>query len=628
MHSFQQPNAPLLLWNQNQPLFVPFIGGLPPQVQELVPYMATVLANEFITKAETNPARMFTFNQMSNCGWNNAEFASAVEILAAGSIAYIQRGIVPTVPVAINTLTAQIANWITSKNALVYLVQYNVLDQQTIAAAQNLAYEFDQFLMMIGGTAPAPQVPMYGPQQGIPNMPMGNYGGVGQRAMPTAPVGGYPGMSNMNNRGGPQFSNQPRGAVNKWTQQAPTQPGPFVPKTTAAENTQANMPVIKRFAEKASHIFSSPSIPEISKPEINKEINVKQKQIQFEEYEDSAMDREQHRLFGIPLDTENTKGHISGTAIAYGYLTKAIAEDPRGPDSLVTELRQLELKEYQMTNDIVTTSVIDAIRIGEYHLIAATEKKPYIYITKARVLRPIVCGGDFTAKLLAIVNSKYEPIAMTMEKFFGAIRDLIRNDSKNPAELSLITQIDLILAKEVNHILHDILGLKDISIDSFLEDLVYLKDVVLADHGDVYLEALNNSLELLARQLSYGFSRYGTFYTDPSHGGYNDLYKQLVAEILTPEEIKVTTIFPMNYDIIHVDLFAREINIQNKAKLIGFNSNWLRDIFDKVVLARLGDMYAKEIPENVLIVTKDQKIFQVVSDSFTKQSWLLVNYDL
>lgn len=597
MHSFQQPNSPLLLWNQNRPLFVPFVGGLPPQVQELVPYMATALANEFITKAETNAARMFTFNQMSDRGWNNQEFASAVELMAAGSIMYIQRGVVPNVQSAISVLADQIANWITAKNALGFLMQYNLFDQQTLLAAQNLSYEFDQFMATVSGGVQQQQ-PI---QQRMPFNP--NTAQLGMS-------GGYPGMTGVSNAGMKSFGNKPREPLNRWSQGTNipnnSMPGPFTPAPQ-----QRNMPfvtqppAIKTLSEKAATLFST----QPSKGLVEEKQDMSNSRNIHDEYldEEESMDRNQHRLFGIPIDTVGTKEKILESAVAFGHLTKSMEDDPRDPDSMVGEFRQLELKEYQMSNDIVSTGIREAIRIAEYRLMEAKDKKPYLYVTKARIMRPIICGDDLTSRILAICGNRLEPL-VTFDKFMSMTRDLIRNDSKNPAELLMITQLDLLLSREVNHILQDILGIKDLSIDSFLGDVSELRSIVQSDYGDMYANALTGFLDEFVRYLTAGFKE------------YNEAYKQFSVEIFSEAEQAVTTIIPRNYDIIHIDLFAREINMQNKAKTVGFNSNWLRGIMEKVVESRASG--------NVLIVTKDQKIFRAVKDFFGDQPWLIVNYTL
>jgi hypothetical protein len=602
MHNFQQPNSPLLLWNQNRPLFVPYVQGLPPQVQELLPYMATALANEFITKAETNAARMFTYNQMSDRGWNNQEFASAVELMAAGCIMYIQRGIAPNVASAIGILADQIANWITAKNALGFLMQYNLFDQQTLTAAQNLSYEFDQFIAAVGSGGAQQQQPQI--QQRGPFNPVTAQFGMNS--------GGYPGMTGVNNTGLQAFGNKPRESLNKWNQgvAAPTRsmPGPFTPVTQPQSTPQSTQPpAIKTFAEKAANLFSvQPSKGLVEEKQV---MGNNQTGIYQEEYSDreDTMDRNQHRLFGIPIDTVGTKEKILESAVAFGHLTKSMEDDPRDPSSMVGEFRQLELKEYQMTSDVVSTGVREAIRIGEYRLMEAKDKKPYIYVTKARILRPIICGGDFTSRILAICGNRLEPL-VTFDKFLSMTRDLIRNDSKDPAELSMITQIDLLLSKEVNHILLDVLGIKDLYIDSFLEDVVELRSIVQSDYGDLYANTLTGFLDEFVRYLTAGFKE------------YSESYKQFAAEIVSESEQAVTTLVPRNYDIIHVDLFSREINMQNKAKTVGFNSNWLRGLMEKVVVSRNTG--------NVLIVTKDQKIFRAVKDFFGDQPWLIVNYTL
>ena len=78
---FEYPIIPISQYDPMMPPFVPNVQILP-DVQYIVPMVASAVANEVSIKANAHAARMFCYNMLCSNYWNNESFAEVVKLVA------------------------------------------------------------------------------------------------------------------------------------------------------------------------------------------------------------------------------------------------------------------------------------------------------------------------------------------------------------------------------------------------------------------------------------------------------------------------------------------------------------------------------------------------------------------
>jgi hypothetical protein len=200
-----------------QPHFLPSVT-VPPQIQQYLPLITSVIIMEIQGKVQQNPLRIFMFNLYSMNQYNNREFAELVEICANYIHLVMMNGReYNTIEAAVFGVAQNLVTMMACAQVKPFPALMQVLPPDLQQSAINGVRALETIVREISGSMR--------PQQGGYNTSMQNRGGMGGAVatMAAASSGGY-GLFDQVNRtqpmqGAPSTNNSSGGAVNRYRKQ-------------------------------------------------------------------------------------------------------------------------------------------------------------------------------------------------------------------------------------------------------------------------------------------------------------------------------------------------------------------------------------------------------------------------
>jgi hypothetical protein len=620
MHSYQQPEAPVRQWIENNPEYIPYYQDLPQDIQVFTGAVATMIANTLVHNAGQNAARMFTFNQMAANGWANPDFVQIVRLALTGIVFYVNRGIARTPQEAMMTLIPQLVGWVVASNALQYLVQTGAIDANGIQIAQNNAATFQQFMQQINAPVNNFQQPM---QQGNfqpqfqQAMPQGNFtGGFVQPQKPWGQPGPATPEGRWANKPTQQRTYTDQGVSNTQTtfQEAPAGERQYRPRSVPE-------PVVEQPRQNPQPMKENPSMNDTKPLEWERskyqpyaiyvddhffirnleEVrnttgesfreNTHNQQIILEKYtpktsEMMYMERDKHQT--LYFDGNYKRNPVEQkTAIKEEISTLLKLRDETQPLSAITRQikEELQYATYLAKERIIAFDKYRMITNGLMNLLESSAKRPYVYLVKATLIYTFVVGKTFEPNW---GNANIYSVDNALIQYAHLCRAAMKRYTSDEAAETFMMLLDAKITKDINDYFKHVLYLKLFSIDSYLDDIDQIAPALLKMYGQTYVDAFTKFGQLYMKALNV--SREDVRTTEEEYSNY--------------ENASLVTFLPEDYTIIYIDLLSKEINVTSEPKYIKQQGMWL----DMLVQA-----YYKEIKDrcHVLLVTRDQQVFRI-----------------
>lgn len=559
---------------------------------EQVPYILASIANDLVSKANTNAARMYTYNKLCANNWYNNEFMSVARAILAVVSGRSQAGV--DITHIANDVIEKYMTCYTSVQVLITPELKSTLPPNLVLASQHNASQLQQFneeankvFMNNNQMMPQQGMPM---QQGMMmpgQQPMGMQPGM----MGGQPMGMHPmqmqqpmvynqQMMPMQAQMQPMGMPQPMGGQASFTQQgfgyqnpmaqqpevsskfkdvpaayqAKEQPNVF---TRAAEQVQATQ------VEVTSPVVSKPTVVHLTKDSPDNFMKVGDKVFSF----DNVLQTKYSSDF---RDKKFFKANVE----MLGCLKEAVEAT----------------RHYQLENQ-------------QENYIYQAYSAPYYIIDECPTM--FSCGDVVNEVLLGTVS--FEEFARTLEGFYKVIDDVIEqankeNDARKLVEFyekyKFAKGIEKTLVTKINHLLGKVYGLKT-RIDNFHTDAVELTTYLQKKQGD---------------DLASKYSRFVNNLVSSLRDSYREEFRELVNKYMTGFDDEVDNLNKFEYRVQNVYVVNVPISKDNYSGLaaseVHLNEHQCREVAQWL---RSSAKHALETLDvyDLFMVTLDEEVFQV-----------------
>lgn len=454
----------------------------PPGLQQYLGAVAASVANEAGNKAQSNAARTFSYNLLSNNFWNNQEFAEACQLTFGLLYINLRKQVCANPEQGLPQAVAQVLAMITSRHVMQYQELVQKVDSTTYQAAQMTApvlqdlireinamqqnmhmghmMQAQQPLMVMTGRGPMTlqDAQAFGlqyqpmPQQGM--APMNGVmpsqgGGYHNNGMGTGAV--FTGNGFGNNQA--HFSDTSEFVDARFVQAVNN----FEPKQQKRQDIQA----FEDVPDFDIHYRQPPgqAQQEEQKPQVKEVANSNELLI----IKGSEMDRAKHELvyFGQSF-SENLDTKIGKQAASADVLSKSFANDPE--EELVSQGFEFE------------PSLQVAIATGEKKRLDLRNKSKggdCMYRNFVSLITPLTAAAGTAAYMEKIATSEdFTSMARRIKSIAMALQEQKDVESGDVVDdiLNVLTAVDTRMTNLINLFLKISLGLT-VTIDSFVEDI-------------------------------------------------------------------------------------------------------------------------------------------------------------
>lgn len=638
----QQPQTQPIQYTLDRPPYVPQVQ-VPQNLSYLLPNVCSMIANEACAQMGKNPGRMFTFNQMANNGFQNAEFATAVATAFDILLLMLAKNIYSVPEAGVNEVVSKTMAILTCRNLAMYSQLAAMSDPRALQEGQNLLNEanmMQQEIVMMKQRYAAPQ-------QQWQNNNQGQYGGgvpSGFAGMPQGNQGHHPGM--YPRFGSPVHNNQPQQQWNSSSGPSPFTRGgnPTQTSTPLAENTGRydylnkgnNSPAMTQqqiFQQNKPEpmLVQAPAAP-VAVPEVKKELVWFSSHHQFHQ---PAYNTETEKLVLYEI-VDGNKTYVLAKVVTIGVnevdrskhtlTTPMMAHTSHIPQGSPTRQAAFEKSVEKLTQ--VESPVLNTKAAISGKALIRNFVEELIFDTKVaqKMVSPendcgvfqmnCVKGTPFVAtKDIQDIASKisdmrnFQEIALTMQSILNSEIDSEVKD--------FIFELDLMLTKEVNNLLQNKMSIA-VTIESFIDDICDISEYLKENKGETFSRAFDAYQEEFINIFLKPID-------DP------DLVQQMQESLIDPEEgveVKLSSVFYWhNHTITSIRMHSSELRIgigEKTSSIITEQSfpvlrSFCKKLFDSVAKEERG--YAHHV-----LVTTDNKKYELHKSLFMPDTYLISNF--
>lgn len=479
------PQNQILQYQWNNFPAVPQINT-PPGLQQYLGAVAASVANEAGIKAQTNAARTFTYNLLSNNFWRNQEFSEACQLTVGLLYINLRKQLCSNPEQGMGTAASQVLAMITSRHVMQYQELVQKVDATTYQAAQMTAPVLQDLIREINAmqqsmhmghmmqfqqqqsplmvlTARGPMTlqdaqafglqyqPLPQQQQGM--VPM--HGGMPNGGLHTNGVGGgavFTGNGFGNNQA--HFSDTSEFVDARFAQAVKN----FEPQQQQRQNTQVFQDVPEfdiHYRQPPGQAQEEEPVPQVKEVATSNELLI---------IKGSEMDRAKHELvyFGQSF-SENLDLKIGKQAASAEVLSNSFANDPE---------EELVSQEF-----VFEPSLQVAIATGEKKRLEMRDKSKggdCMYRSFVMIIAPLTAAAGTAAYMENIAaSSDFSSMAKRIKAIALVLQEQKEKEgNSNDIEdiLNVLTAVDTRLTNLINLFLKISLGL-NVTIDSFVEDI-------------------------------------------------------------------------------------------------------------------------------------------------------------
>ena len=553
---------------------------------EQIPYILAGIANDLVNKANTNAARMYTYNKLCANSWYNNEFMSVARAILGIVSGRSQAGV--DITHIANDVIEKYLTCYTSVQVLLSPELKSSLPPNLVLASQHNASQLQQFNeeankvfmqnnqmmpqqgmpmqqgMMVSQQGMYPQQQMVPMHQGMPmqgQMPMQAMG-MPQQMQPMNPSGftqqGFTYQNQMTHQQ-PEVSSKFKDVPAAY--QAKEQPNAF---TRAAEQVQAVQVEVK------PTVVSKPEVVYLTKDTPDNFMKVGDKVFSF----DNILQTKYSTDF---RDKKFFKGNIE----MLGCLKEAVEAT----------------RHYQLDNQ-------------EENYIYQAYSAPYYIIDETPTMYS--CGDVVNNVILGTVS--FEEFARTLDGFYKVLEDEMeanrnQSDTRKLVELyekyKFAKGIEESLVTKINHLLGKVYGLKT-RIDNFHTDAVELTGYLQKKQGDDVASKYTRFVNNLVSSLRYS---------------YREDFRGLVNEYMTCTEEDVPSGNKFEYRVRNVYIVNIPISKDNYSGLaaseVHLNEHQCREVAQWFKSSAKHALETLEVYD-MFAVTLDEEVFQVHFNYNTK----------
>ncbi len=648
---YDAPMFHMAHWNENAPVFVPGIQTVP-EISNLLPSIATAVANEVMKRANASPGRMFTFNQLANNNWNNQDFYAVVKFacdllalnIRKSTLRYPEQGLMDAAATAVFMKTSLNLQEFPGLQTVSKPETVNAA-RQNVMALNNLNNEIAQ-MYQNHQVQHYPQAPHQQPQQGWGGQPNGwnqqpppGYDPRYQQVPYGAPVYGAPpqpqpgmGMGMGMSYGGPSFGPPPVApnfvtgnttAGSRWASKnehysenaqrhfrrvEPTvDPEPTSRWRSGRKNYQPDQtePVVEEEEVKAitaadwrpSNLQPYQTLTPSYGQKVFKIFNHGGKEIVVENItvEESEMDRSRHSI-NLLNNTYTLKEGPRSELLGEGVERLKAFTDLPVVDSIDDDETIPDISTVLHPTIFAKTSLENAIVEGRiYKLEHSEDEKEFVFRCFATVTNPSVLGFDFRDNLHHLMSmGTMVEVADMMSQF---IVESVKNQTVLTPAARFIIKLNDILTKKVNDFIKEKLSLPTVSIDSFIEDIGDLRKYVEDKVGTPYAKAVDRFEKSI---FPYIFTNIPV-----------ETEALMLEDICFNEQsVGKVTLFPESYSLTYVEMLDAELDIhlqQNQTMLIKEGLYpWLFKLAESLFETEMDDCINTH-----LLITADDRVYSL-----------------
>lgn len=645
---------------------------VPPEIQAYLPHIASELATEASMTARETPLRMFCFNLLSYNNWVNTEYAELVSDVAFNAALDLRKGLAASVA---QILPMKVADgyrlWISAKlhqypelksqltpqmvdATLNYLGIYNALKQEILMMKNNLGlngsmpvmgYGQPQYAPQYAVQAQYPQPPMQQPYMG--QYPPQGYGAPpGMMYPPRAPEYG-------SSVYGPQGASQ--AAMNRFQPQdtqtrlgAPTAPTAGLNAPTVNQAAYFDRYNSQVQSAQQRHYQPSPSVPtpvmetppmmqytrEDWIPSIQQPYRMLVDTFRYETYYErngdtvielikpleNPMNREQHAISllgkSFPLDGVLRQEQIYSAGKDLAAIQRRDLEDVINADNMA-DIENIDvIQTYVDTTWAVDALLEDAIlrtRLA-YRKHRQTATGCGIYRSFATIARAVDTLESYSTAFNDVMEQRtLLDVAKKLRSIGLVCADVTGDNADRHLDMALYCyEIDSWLTETVNRFLKHNLSLKQLSIDSFTDDIADLRPYLQDHFNSNYATAYDRfEYDLLGRRKMNPVD--------------DEALQSLKESFDVKEEDGFTLSFiPVNYSLTYVDVVSKELrlNLQPDESLLIQERQ--TPVMYELASSLFNQMEAwPYIAFNNLLITKDFKQYRLYKGYLGIDSYLI-----
>lgn len=613
--SADYPQNQIMQYQWNNFPAVPQIDA-PPNLQNMIAPTAASVANEASMKAQTNPARVFTYNMLSSNFWQNQEFAEACRLTLGLLYINLRKQVYTSpeqgLPQAATQVLAMIASrFVMQYPGLVQKVDASVYQaaQMTAPILQDLIREINamQQNMHMGHTMQMQPVIMVMTARGQMTMQEAqqfglHYQVIGQAQMPMggmAPMNGYP-------VGGPQQAYQSPGmnSGQMFNGGFGNNQASFGSSTNEFEDHRFAQ-AVKNFepqqTQQAKSVFEDVPNFDVTyrqEPEQQQPVKVETTTTELLIEEGSEMDRAKHEVvyFGQSF-TENLDLKIGRQAVSADLLSKSNAHDPE-EESISDEF-------------IFEPSLHVAIATGEKKRLEIRDKTKIdsMYRNFVILITPLTAAKNTAVYMEEISGAEdFSAMAKKIKSIASALQqEKEKAENQNEVEdiLNVLNAIDVRMTDMINLFMAVSLGL-NVTIDSFAEDIDALfshlnkknnLDRALREYEKEVMDVLNAIPDQSTKD------KINQFYDfEPDHNG---------------------ALFMENISITHMVMNSRQLGWKVKNEPLIINRATAPSLYQ---IAESLDKHKKELGSGTLfdyLVSTDGVVYRIYRDYITMGQFMI-----
>lgn len=567
---------------------------------EQVPYILAGIANDLVNKANSNAARMYTYNKLCANSWYNNEFMSVARVILGIVSGRSQAGV--DITHIANDVIEKYLTCYTSVQVLLSPELKSSLPPNLVLASQHNASQLQQFneeankvFMQNNQMMPQQGMPM---QQGMMmpgQQPMGMQPGMG---MPMQGMGMQPmqmqqpmvynqQMMPMQAQMQPMGMPQPMGGQASFTQQGFGHQNPMTQQpevsskfkdVPAAYQAKEQPNAFTRAAEQAQSIQTEVKPTVVSKSEVV--YLTKDSPDNFMKVGDKVFSFDNVLQTKYSTDFRDKK-FFKGNIEMLGCLKEAVEAT----------------RHYQLDNQ-------------EENYIYQAYSAPYYIIDETPTMYS--CGDVVNNVILGTVS--FEEFARTLDGFYKVLEDEMeanrsQSDTRKLVELhekyKFAKGIEESLVTKINHLLGKVYGLKT-RIDNFHTDAVELTGYLQKKQGD---------------DLASKYSRFVNNLVSSLRDSYREDFRGLVNEYMTCTEEDVPSGNKFEYRVRNVYIVNIPISKDNYSGLaaseVHLNEHQCREVAQWFKSSAKHALETLEVYD-MFAVTLDEEVFQVHFNYNTK----------
>ncbi len=545
--------TPLQQFPPNNPPFLPNVTTLP-QLEQFKVMMASAIANESASKAQTNSLRIFAYNILSSNNWMNNAFADILQIAMDVMAFKLSTNSLSGSPQQdIYTVAEEACSLWSSNNVNMYPELRGMVPPQVLNAAdQNSAYLADlknkisAIYRSMGAPAPMPNAygapaVAYDPRMMRPAMPPTMNPAFGGYGMPISPGMGSNAGSNArdytrqdNYMAGRDFRSEPRG---NWRDNVePTEDKRVKTVTKNDWSPSIDCPYRTMVDE---NLYNIQYI-------MGKNNNI----IEIIERKGTEMDREAHRL---TLIGGSVSINTSVSSTRFREDVRSLKNIDFGDIEEAHEGREEKTRKFLKVSEFVKPSrLVDAFRDDAIFCVLTnhSRNKAMVYREFATIITPIITKENYWYINETIAEStSFKDVVTAIEFLVDELKQITTEENEEIVEdkMFFIDRIDKFLTDVVNMFISCNMSIEGLSIDSFCGDVLDLPGHIGKKYGANFEVAFNNfEQDLLSSLFKSTSEEERNIVTSSLVDGYDDMHVSYI---------------PATYSITSVNVHSKDLGI-------------------------------------------------------------------